>query len=85
MLEKRTQAFGMACYRRILNIWYKDHITNEEVRRKSQAAIRQYDNFLTMVKKQKLKCFYHVSRSSSLAKTILQGTVSGKIRRGLQY
>ena len=38
-LEKRTQAFEMRCYRRLLNISYKDHVTNEEVRRKIQAAI----------------------------------------------
>ena len=38
-LEKRTQAFEMRCYRRLLNILYKDHVTNEEVRRKIQAAI----------------------------------------------
>ena len=27
-LEKRTQAFEMSCYRRLLNISYKDHATN---------------------------------------------------------
>ena len=41
-LEKRTQAFEMRCYRRLLNISYKDHVTNEEVRRKIQAAIGEY-------------------------------------------
>ena len=38
-LEKRTQAFEMRCYRRLLNSSYKDHVTNEEVRRQIQAAI----------------------------------------------
>ena len=38
-LDKRTQAFQMRCYRRLLNISYKDHVTNEEVRKKIQAAI----------------------------------------------
>ena len=33
----------MQCYRRLLNISYKDHVTNEEVRRKIQAAIGEYD------------------------------------------
>ena len=33
----------MRCYRRLLNISYKDHVTNEEVRRKIQAAIGEYD------------------------------------------
>ena len=53
-LEKRTQAFEMSCYRRLLNISYKDHVTNEEVRRKIQAAIGEYDELLTLVKKRKL-------------------------------
>ena len=67
-LEKRTQAFEMRCYRRLLNISYKDHVTNEEVRRKIQAAIGEYDELLTLVKKRKLRWFGHVSRSSGLAK-----------------
>ena len=83
-LEKRTEAFEMRCYRRLLNISYKDHVTNEEVRRKIQAAIGEYDELLTLVKKRKLRWFGHVSRSSGLAKTILQGTVKGKRKRGRQ-
>ena len=83
-LEKRTQAFEMRCYRRLLNMSYKDHVTNEEVCRKIQAAIGEYDELLTLVKKRKLKWFGHVSRSSGLAKTILQGTVKGKRKRGRQ-
>ena len=74
----------MRCYRRLLNIPYKDHVTNEEVRRKIQAAIGDYDELLTLVKKRKLRWFGHVSRSSGLAKTILQGTVKGKRKRGRQ-
>ena len=81
-LEKRTHAFEMRCYRRLLNISYKDHVTNEEVRRKIQAAIGEYDELLTLVKKRKLRWFGHVSRSSGLTKTILQGTVKGKRKRG---
>ena len=45
-LEKRTQAFEMRCYRRLLNISYKDHVTKEEVRRKIQAAIGEFDELL---------------------------------------
>ena len=80
-LEKRTQAFEMRCYRRLLNISYKDHVTNEEVGRKIQAAIGEYHELLTLVKKRKLRWFGHVSRSSGLAKTILQGTVKGKSKK----
>ena len=83
-LEKRTQAFEMRCYRRLLNISYKDHLANEEVRRKIQAAIGEYDELLTLVQKRKLRWLCHVSRSSGLAKTILQGTVKGKRKRGRQ-
>ena len=39
---------------------------------------------LTLVKKRKLRWFGHVSRSSGLAKAILQGTVKGKRKRGRQ-
>ena len=80
-LEKITRAFEMRCYHRRLNILYKDHVTNEEVRRKIQAAFGKYDELLTVVKKRKRRWFGHVSRSSGLAKTILQGTVKGKKRR----
>ena len=37
-LERRMQAFEMRCYRRLLNISYKDYVANEEARRKFQAA-----------------------------------------------
>ena len=77
-LKKRTQAFEMRCYRRLLNISYKDHVTNKVVCRRIPAAIGEYDELLALVKKQKLRWFGHVSRSSGLAKTILQGTVKGK-------
>ena len=65
-LVERTQAFEMRCYRRLLNISYKDHVTNEEVRRKIQVAIGEYDGVLIRVKKQKLRWFGHVSRYSGL-------------------
>ena len=77
-LEERLQAFEMRCYRRLLNISYKDHVTNEEVRKKIQTVIGEYDELLTLVKKRKLWWFDHVSRYPGLAKTILQGTVKGK-------
>ena len=31
-LQRRIQAMEMRCYRKILHISYKDHVTNEEVR-----------------------------------------------------
>ena len=61
----------------MLIISYKDHVTNEEVRAKIQQAIGPHEDLLTVVKRRKLQWYGHVSRSSSLAKTILQGTVKG--------
>ena len=50
-LEKRTQAFEIRCYQRLMNVSYKDHDTNEEVRRKIQVATGEHDELLTLVKK----------------------------------
>ena len=45
---------------------------------------RQLDHTKTIVKRRKLQWYGHVSRSSGLAKTILQGTVKGGRRQGRQ-
>ena len=79
-LQRRIQAIEMRCYRKILRISYKDHVTNEEVRAKIQQAIGLHED-LTIVKRRKLQWYGHVSRSSGLAKTILQGIVGKKIRQ----
>ena len=71
----------MRCYRKILHISYKDHVTNEEVRAKIQQAIGPHED-LTTIKRRKLQWHGHVSHSSGLAKTILQGTVKGGRRQG---
>ena len=83
-LQRRIQTMDMRCYRRILHISYEDHVTNEEVRAKIQQAIGLHEDLLTIVKRQKLKWYGHVSRSSGLAKTILQGAVKGGRRQGRQ-
>ena len=70
--------------RKILCISYKDLITNKEVRAKIQQATGPHEDLLTIVKRHKLQWFGHVSRSSGLAKTILQGTVKGAKRQGRQ-
>ena len=67
----------MRCFRKLLGISYRDHITNDAIRDRIRQAIGPYDDILTTLKKRKLKWFGHVSRSSGLAKTILQGTVQG--------
>ena len=62
----------------------KTHVTNEEVHNRIQNAIGVHDDLLTMVKKRKLRWYCHISRSTGMAKTILQGTVKGARRRGRQ-
>ena len=68
----------MGCFRKILRVSYKDHVTNEEVCAKIQQAIGPHEDFLIIVKKRKLQWYGHVSRSSGLAKTISQDTVKGR-------
>ncbi len=81
---QRIQAMEMRCYRNMLHISYKDHVTNEEVRAKIQQAIGPHEDLRTIIKRRKLQWYGHVSRSSGLAKTILQGTVKGGRRQGGQ-
>ena len=74
----------MKCYRKILRNSYKDLVTNEEVCAKIQQAIGPHQDLWTIVKRRKLQWYGHVSRSSGLAKTILQSTVKGRRRPGRQ-
>ena len=74
----------MRCYRKILSISYKDHVTNEEIRAEIQQAIGPHEDLLTIIKRRKLQWYGHVYCSSGLAKTFLQGTVKGGRRQGRQ-
>ena len=80
-IERTIQALEMRCFRKLLGISYRDHITNEEVKARIGNAIGPYED-LTSVKRCKLKWYGHVTRSSGLAKTILHRTVQGWRRRG---
>ena len=80
-LQRRKQAIKMMC--KILCISCKGQVINEEVSEKIQQAIELHED-LTIVKRHKLKWCGYVSRSSSLAKTILQGTMKGRRRQGRQ-
>ena len=71
----------MRCFRKLLGISYRDHITNEEMKARIGNAIGPYEDLLTTVKRRKLKWYGYVTRSSGLAKTVLQGTVQGGRRR----
>ena len=69
---------------RKLRISYKDHGANEEVCAKIQQAIGPHEDLLTIVKRCKLQWYGRVSRSSGLAKTILQSKVKGGQRQARQ-
>ena len=61
------------CFRKLFGISYIDHITNEEVNARVGKAIGPYEDLLTSAKRRKLKWYGHITRSSGLTKTILQG------------
>ena len=52
--------------------------------RSSRHASGPHEDLLINVKRRKLQWYGHVSRSSGLAQTILQGTVKGGRRQGRQ-
>ncbi|GFN97007.1 endonuclease-reverse transcriptase [Plakobranchus ocellatus] len=83
-LQRRVQALELRCYRKMLNISFKDHVTNNEVKTRVRRAIGPVEDLLSIVKRRKMTWYGHVTRSSRLAKTILQSTVPGGRRRGRQ-
>ena len=79
-IERRSQALRWDA---IGDFWTFPTKTMWRTRR-FHNAICVHDNLLTMVKKRKLRWYGHISRSSGMAKTNLQGTVKGARRRGRQ-
>ena len=69
--EQRIEAFEMKCYRRILNISYRDRKTNDYVRQKIEELGGKQERLLQVVKRRKLQWYGHITRHDSLAKTIL--------------
>ena len=65
----------MRCLRRLLNIDYRDHVTNVSVREKVTSEIGPHQELLDIVKSRKLKWFGHTTRKNGLSKDCLQGTV----------
>ena len=57
-VQKKSQAMEMRCFRNLLGISYKEHITNEAVRDRIRQAMGSYDDTLptlTTVKTRKFK------------------------------
>ena len=74
----------MRCFRKVLRLSYKDHITNEEISVGVRQAIDPYKALLTTVEKRKLKWYGHVKIVRAIAKSKLQETVQGGRERGRQ-
>ena len=72
----------MKSYHKMLRISCKDHVTNEDVFAKIQHVNGPHEDLQTIVKGRKLKWYGHVSRSSGLAQSILQGPEKGGRRPG---
>ena len=68
----------MRCFHKLLSILYKGHITDEKVKAIIGNTIRPYEELLSSAKRRKLKWHGHVTRSSGLAKAILQETYLGR-------
>ena len=83
-LQRRLQAMEMRCYRKVPRISYTDQVTDQKVRAKIQQAIGPHEDLLTIVMRRILQWYGHVSRSSGLAKAILQCTVKGGRGQGGQ-
>ena len=85
-LERKIQATDMRCFQRLLGICYRDHVTNEELRNINTIShvIGQYEDLIATARKLKLRWYGHITRSTGLAKMILQCTVHAGRRRGNQ-
>ena len=83
-LEKRIQAFENKCHRKLLKISYKEHKTNAYVKEEIRKRMGHQEPLLSTIKRRKLIWFGHTTRHDTLAKTILQGTLEGKRKRGRQ-
>ena len=83
-LERKIQATDMRCFQRLLGIYYRDRVTNEEVRNLIRHVIGPYEDIITTVRKLKLRWYGHITRSTGLAKMILQGTLHRGRRTGRQ-
>ncbi|NNK27532.1 MAG: RNA-directed DNA polymerase, partial [Flavobacteriaceae bacterium] len=75
---RRIESFEMWMLRRMLKVSYTDHMSNQEVLRRTNSK----REMLRMVKIRKCQYFGHVIRKGSLQKMILEGRVEETRSRG---
>src|SRR6218665_69179 len=78
--KNKLMAFEIRCYRRILNVRWKQKITNDEIRKRMGSE----RNILQRIKERKLNLFGHICRieDSRLVKEVVFGEMKGKTKRG---
>ena len=54
-IERRIQAMQIRYFRKLLGISYRDHITNEEVKTRTENATGPYEDLLNSAKRLKLR------------------------------
>ena len=74
----RLNAFKMSCYRRMLNISWRQHRRNESVLQEMGTTCQ----FVAAAKKRKLQYVGHVVRVQNLSTHLLEGRLHGQTPRG---
>ena len=69
--ESKLQAFENKCMRKILQISYLEHKTNEYVWDRINSIAGHQETIITTIKRRKMTWFGHVLRHDTLAKSIL--------------
>ena len=77
---KRLQAFEMWIWRRMERISWTEHISNEEVLKR----VGEERGLIEIIRKRQKTWLGHILRGESLFRTIIEGHVEGKRRRGRQ-
>ena len=67
-MEKKIKAFENKAHRRLLVINYRDHKTNIYIKDNINSYVWKFTPLLSIIKKRKLCCFGHVSRSNTFDK-----------------
>ena len=79
-LKDRINAFEMWCYRRMLKVSYKEHVSNELV----LIWAKTQRKLLTVCLDRKLRYFGHIVREEGQMANVCMGKISGKRARGRQ-
>ena len=79
-MQARLGSFEMWCYRRILKISYKEHISNATV----LSRIKSKSKLLKIHKQRKFKYFGHMIRAEGRLSVVCMGKIEGKRARGRQ-